>query len=220
MTHPSQRPLRKDAEQNRQRIMAAAREVFAQRGFGATLDEIAENAGLGVGTVYRRFPNKNALIGALFEESAERLVDLAKIAAEEPNAWLGLIGFLTAVARLQVTDRGLRDLILSGRVGHERSAMMQTAIKPLVDSLVQRAKDQGELRHDFDGHDIPVLQLMIAAAFEFTRPYSPDGWRRYLALLLDGLRERRDGPGPLLVPALDDEGLERAMLAWPLTRLP
>ena len=220
MTHPSPRPLRRDAEQNRQRITAAAREVFAQRGFGATLDEIAEHAGLGVGTVYRRFPNKNALIDALFEETAERLVDLARIAAQAQNAWEGLVGFLTDVAKLQVVDRGMRDLILSGRVSPERSAIMRDTIKPLIDPLVQRAQDQGELRRDFDGSDIAVLQLMISAAFEFTRPCAPDGWRRYLTLLFDGIRERRDAPTPLPEPPLDEDSLERAMLDWPVTRLP
>lgn len=200
--------------------MAAAREVFAQRGFGASLDEIAEHAGLGVGTVYRRFPNKNALIEALFEQAANRLVDLAQVAAQAQNAWEGLIGFLTAVAELQVGDRGLRDLILSGRVSPERSMIMRDTVKPLIDPLVRRAQEQGCLRRDFEGVDISVLQLMIAAAFEFTRPCAPDGWRRYLTLLFDGLRERRDGPTPLPEPPMDEDALEQAMLAWPLTRLP
>lgn len=200
--------------------MAAAREVFALRGFGASLDEIAEHAGLGVGTVYRRFPNKNALIDALFEQAANRLVVLARAAAQVPDAWDGLVGFLTAVAELQVGDRGLRDLLLSGRVSPERSTIMRDTVKPLIDPLVRRAQEQGDLRADFDGIDVSVLQLMIAAAFEFTRPCAPNGWRRYLTLLVDGLRACRDAPTPLPEPALGEDALEQAMLAWPLTRMP
>ena len=220
VTDPSPRPLRRDAERNRQRIMAAARDVFAQRGFGASLDEIAEHAGLGVGTVYRRFPNKNALIDALFAEAADRLVVLARAAAQAKDAWDGLVGLLTDIAELQVGDRGLRDLMLSGGVSPARSLVMRDTLKPLIDPLVQRAKDEGGLRRDFDSGDISVLQLMIAAAFEFTRPCAPDGWRRYLTLMVDGLRECRSSVTPLAEPPLDEEGLEQAMLAWPLTRLP
>ncbi|HEV2637090.1 MAG TPA: helix-turn-helix domain-containing protein [Actinocrinis sp.] len=220
MTDHSPRPLRRDAEQNRQRIMAAAREVFAQRGFGASLDEIAEHAGLGVGTVYRRFANKNALIDALFEQAAKRLTDLARTAAQAQNAWEGLVDLLTAIAELQVTDRGLRDLILSGRVSPDRNTIMRENLKPLIDPLVRRAQEQGCLRRDFDGADIAVIQLMLSAAYEFTRPCGPAVWRRYLTMMFDAMRECRDAPTPLPHPPLDEDGLGRAMLAWPLTRLP
>lgn len=209
------RPLRRDAEQNRRRIMAAAREVFAQRGFDATLDEIADHAGLGVGTVYRRFPNKAALIDALFEQSFTRILELAREASEEPDAWTGLVAFTTGIAELQVADRGLRDLMLFQRAGQTRAAQLRDSIKPLLDPLVERARAQGALRADFEGGDIPVLQLMIAAAFDFTRSGDPDTWRRYLVLLLDALCQRRDAPTPLPQRALDDETLDRAMRDWP-----
>jgi len=124
------------------------------------------------------------------------------------------------VAELQVGDRGLRDLLLSGRVSPERSLIMRDTVKPLIDPLVRRAQEEGYLRADFDGIDISVLQLMIAAAFEFTRPCAPNGWRRYLTLLVDGLRACRDAPTPLPEPALGEDALEQAMLAWPLTRMP
>lgn len=78
--------------------MDAARELFARHGFGATLDEVATFAGLGIGTVYRHFPNKSAVINALFEESVDRLVDLARAAAEAEDAWEGFVGFLVDTA--------------------------------------------------------------------------------------------------------------------------
>jgi AcrR family transcriptional regulator len=212
------RPLRRDAEQNRQRIMTAARLVFAQRGFDTTLDEVAHQAQLGVGTVYRRFPNKAALFDALFEESVEDLTGLAEQAARSPDAWAGLVGFMTAVAELQVADRGLRDLMLSAGAGPDRAAQLRSKIKPVTDLLVWRAQAEGTLRADFHGGDIPVLQLMITAAFEFTRAGETESWRRYLELLLDGLRARRDQPSPLTQPVLDDDALERAMGVWPANR--
>ena len=79
-----ERPLRKDAERNRQRILAAAAEVFTERGLEATLDDVARHAGVGVGTVYRRFPDKAALADALFEERIDALVELATAMRNNP----------------------------------------------------------------------------------------------------------------------------------------
>src|SRR3954471_19846352 len=84
------RPLRADAERNRRRILAAAREVFARRGLDAGLDEIARHAGVGTGTVYRRFPDKNKLVEALFEERLDQVLACAQRAAEHPDPWEGL----------------------------------------------------------------------------------------------------------------------------------
>src|SRR5215472_4279290 len=88
------RPLRRDAERNRQRILEAAAEVFTERGFAATLDEVARRAGVGVGTVYRRFPDKASLADALFTDRIDALVQLAERAQGEPDAWAGLTGFM------------------------------------------------------------------------------------------------------------------------------
>src|ERR1700728_817854 len=88
------RTLRKDAERNRQRILEAAAEVFTDRGLEATLDDVARHAGVGVGTVYRRFPDKASLADALFDERIDALVAMAKHAQEQPDAWAGLVSFL------------------------------------------------------------------------------------------------------------------------------
>ena len=84
-TSSSDRPLRRDAERNRQRILQAAAEVFAERGLSATMDDIAEHASVGVGTVYRRFPDKELLIDALFEERMARMLEVAQQALAEPD---------------------------------------------------------------------------------------------------------------------------------------
>lgn len=204
--------------QNRKRIMDASRELFARHGFGATLDEVADYAGLGVGTVYRHFPNKSAVISALFEESAERLVELARDAAAAEDAWLGFVGFMVDVAELQATDRGLRDLMLTAKSGSECSQELRQRLRDAIRPLLDRAQAQGSLRPDFDERDFPVLQLMLSAAYDFTSTVAPDAWRRYLTLMIDALCTHRDGPHPLPQPALDEAGVECAMRAWPTTK--
>src|ERR1700694_3164569 len=100
----SERPLRRDAARNRLRILQAAREVFADRGLDASLDQIAAHAGVGVGTVYRRFPDKDALIDALFEERIGEIAAAAQRALSAPDPWEGLIGFLQQGKALRARD--------------------------------------------------------------------------------------------------------------------
>ncbi len=90
----AERPLRRDAERNRQRILQAARELFTERGLSVTLNDIAHHAGCGVGTVYRRFPDKDLMIDALFEERIDEMVELANDGLANPDPWDGLVGFL------------------------------------------------------------------------------------------------------------------------------
>jgi AcrR family transcriptional regulator len=215
---PPVRRKRRDAVQNRQRIMDAARELFARHGIGATLDEVAAFAGLGVGTVYRHFPNKSAVINALFDESVDRLVELAHIAAEAEDPWEGFVGFVVDVADLQTSDRGLRDLMLTAKRGCDRGEVVHERLRPVIRPVLARAREHGALRPDFDEHDFPVLQVMLAAAYEFTSTVAPDLWRRYLILLIDALCTRRDVPHPLPVPPLDEAGIQHAMRAWPTTK--
>src|SRR5215475_14728741 len=105
---PAPRPLRRDAERNRQRILRAASEVFTTRGLQASLDDVAQHAGVGVGTVYRRFPDKESLVEALFEERIQAMAALAEKALAEPDAWTGLVSFLEGACTQLATDRGLQ----------------------------------------------------------------------------------------------------------------
>ena len=111
------RPLRKDAERNRQRILQAAAEVFTERGLEATLDDVAHHAGVGVGTVYRRFPDKASLADALFEQR----IDAARwrwpsSAYGEPDAWQALVSFMERSAEMLASDRGLRQMLMFAAV--------------------------------------------------------------------------------------------------------
>lgn len=215
---PVPRPLRRDAELNRQRIMEAARLVFAERGLEATLDEVARQAGVGVGTVYRRFPDKEALVDALFEESFGQVVTLAERALELPDAWEGVVVLLTELAENQAADRGLRDIMLSESYGHDRVAQMRDRIKPLLEQMVERAQRQGGLRADLRAGDVPAILMMISVTVEFGGEARPDLWRRYLTMLLDGICAHRDGPTELPEPELGDDEMPEAMQAWPRLR--
>ena len=136
---------RKDAERNRRRLLAAAREVFRDRGVAATLNDVAHHAGLGVGTVYRHFANKEELIDALFDDMVETVDGYVREAAEEPDAWLGLIRALENVCEVQAFDRGLREVMLGTGRGPERQHQMRERVGPVVDVIVARAQEQGTL---------------------------------------------------------------------------
>ncbi len=210
----TERPLRSDAERNRRRILEAARVAFAECGLEVSMDEIARRAGVGVGTVYRRFPDKEVLIEALFEDRLDTVLALARETAAMEDAWEGLVEFFTRSLELQVADRGLKDLLFSTAHGRDRVAAMREHIGPVVDRLVERGKEQGRLRADVDPHDVPLLHHMLGAVVEYTRDVRPDAWRRYVVLVLDGLRARRDDATALPAASLGDAELDAAMAAY------
>ena len=207
------RPLRRDAERNRRRILEAAAEVFAERGLAVTMDDIADHAGVGVGTVYRRFPNKDLLIDALLEDRLAELVAMAERAQEEDDPWQALTGFLERGQALQAANRAVKELVLSTEHGRERVAHMRERLAPLVDALVERAQSSGQLRPDINETDVPLIQIMLGAVVDVTRDIEPETWRRLLAIIVDGLRAREPHT-PLPAPALDSEQIAQVMRAW------
>ncbi|GAA3340632.1 TetR/AcrR family transcriptional regulator [Amorphoplanes nipponensis] len=211
MTPTAARPLRRDAERNRQRVLAAARELFAERGLEVTLDDVARRAGLGVGTVYRRFPSREALIEALFSEQLDALVTLAGECLREQNSWDGLVRFLEDFACRHGGDRAMRELLFTGAAQRPDFARIHAELVPAADELVARAQRDGHLRPDLRGTDLPQIELMISSVAECTRGVDPEVWRRYLTLLLDGLRATPRGPSPLPAPALSHEQTEQAL---------
>jgi AcrR family transcriptional regulator len=207
------RPLRRDAERNRRRILEAAAEAFAERGLTITMDDIAAQAGVGVGTVYRRFPQKDLLIEALFEERVGELVALAEEALRAEDPWHGLVGFLERAQALQASDRGLKELVLSTAHGRDRVACVRERLGPLAEKLVVRAQAAGQLRADVDGSDLPLIQVMLGAVVDVTRDVAPDTWRRMLALMIDGLRASEPRT-TLPSPALDAGQIDHALRNW------
>jgi AcrR family transcriptional regulator len=194
-------PLRADAERNRQRLLVAAKELFATRGLHVTLDDIARHAGVGTGTAYRRFPNKDALIEALMVDRIHEIGAIARESLEDPDPWRALAGFFERALALQATDRGLKDILWSSGHGKEQVVHARRAIAPPVNRLVARAVEAGVVRADMATSDVPVINYMLNFLIDFSRDVEPELYKRYLAIVLDGLKPR-DDLGPLPVDAL------------------
>jgi AcrR family transcriptional regulator len=205
------RPLRRDAERNRQRILKAASEVFTEFGLEVSLDEVARHAGVGVGTVYRRFGTKEDLVAALFEERVDTIASLAERALQEPDPWTGLMWFMEQAAGTLADDLGLRQMLMYATYGQDHVAYAKQRNAPLVAKLLGRAQAAGQVRADLRPTDIPFIVFALTEATLLVRPTRPDIWRRYLVLVFDGMRARREGLTPLPVPALLPEEMEESM---------
>jgi AcrR family transcriptional regulator len=212
------RPLRADAERNRERILAAAAELYAERGLDVSLDDIAAAAGVGVGTVYRRFPEKDALIDALFEDKIDRAVELASDALEIEDPWEGLVTFMRGMCRMQAEDRGLKDALLLRDRGRERVAAARERIAPRALKLFTRAKAAGVLRPDLGPFDVPMLHLCVGLIADRTRDVAPDYWERILTIVIDGI-SAKGAATPMPVEPLNREAFTEAM-ASPRGRRP
>jgi AcrR family transcriptional regulator len=187
--------LRRDARENRARILAAARAAFAAHGVEVPVEEIAERAGVGMGTLYRRFPTKHDLVESVIEESLDAFVVAAEEGLAEDDPWTGFSGFVQRVLELHVENRALREVLAGTEHGHAREAVRKR-VRPLVRRLIERAHEDGSLRPDFTPQDMPLVFMTGGRVLEAARDVAPDLWRRYLGLLLDGLRAEGATPLP------------------------
>ena len=211
---PSDRPLlRRDAERNRQRILAAARRLIAWRGLNVGYEEIAREADVGVGTVYRRFPTRDELFHELFQDRVDAVVEILEEALAVKDPWEGLCEFLRRDFELQAHDRGLREFILSGVGSTEQGRRSRERIQPLVTELVERAQAAGYLRSGIGESDIAIILTMIGGLMDASLHVDPDLWRRYLAMVLNGIRrDDRDEEIPGTPPAPPE--VERILATW------
>lgn len=194
--HAQTKPLRSDARRNRERLVASAREIFAREGVEASVEEITHHAGLGMGTLYRHFPTKEELIDAVLEDSFAELIDLAERCSAETDAWLGFTSFLEQAIAQHAANRGLKDMLASSERGRERADAMRARIRPPLRRLIRRAHEQGDLRPDFTVEDLPLVFSTATRVIEMTASVAPDHWRRFLSLMLDGLRAGAATPLP------------------------
>jgi AcrR family transcriptional regulator len=178
---PTPRRLRRDAAQNRDRLLAAASRVFAEQGLEASVADIAREAGVGMGTLYRRFPTKDALIDALVQDVLEAIIDLASEASEQPGG-RGLEQFLWKSSAYQAAHRGCLPRLWS--TDHQ---LVQTA-RGLIATLLQEAKNHHRIRDELISTDLTVLMWSIRGILETTGDLAPDAWQRHLELLIAGLR--------------------------------
>ena len=204
-----QRGGRRDAQRNHELLVEAAREVFAAQGVEASLEEIARRAGLGIGTLYRHFPSREALVEAIVERRIGELVAVAEEAAAEPDAWAALSQLLERTLELQAGDRVLKDVLLRYRPGVSKLAGAREELRALYEQVLERARRQGALRADFTFSDLALLFWSFAPLIDATAEVAPKAWRRHLRWLLDGLRA--EAATRQAEPALADEELLAAM---------
>jgi AcrR family transcriptional regulator len=185
----SDKPLRADARRNREKVMAAARAAFAEHGSDAQMDDVARRAEVGVGTVYRHFPTKEALFVALLEDTFARIAERARGTLEQEDAWAAFTALMWDAGESLAGDRALAeamqaDLTLEPCPG-------QKGLSAITEQLIDRAKAAGAMREDALLEDVPMVMCGVGSA-TFRKHPCPDAWRRHLAIVLDGLRARPD----------------------------
>jgi AcrR family transcriptional regulator len=178
-----QRPLRRDAAQNREQLLDAAAKVFAARGLDASVEEVARVASVGIGTLYRRFPTKEALIAALVQDVLDTMSRLALEATKQPDG-RGLEHYLETSSAYQAKHRGCLPRLWNTDTEHE--AIQR--IRRIIVSLLEDAKSHGRVRDELTSADVTMIMWSIRGVIETTRGIAPDAWRRHLDLLIAGMR--------------------------------
>jgi AcrR family transcriptional regulator len=187
--HPeiSVRPLRADAARNRTKVLEGARAAFAEEGLEADMASIAARAGVGVGTVYRHFPTKAALLTALSEAHFGGLVEICERASAQPgSAWDAVERLVWDSAEFSASDQGMCE-VLAGAPTETDAARR---LRELTARLVEKAKTEGDMRHDAGPDDIPMMMCGFGRIAAAQQAGAHLDWRRYLRLMLDGLRAR------------------------------
>lgn len=202
--------LRVDAQRNRQRIIDAAREVFARDGLGASMASIAREAGVGKATVSRHFTGPRQLIEQVFADRMQAYVDLTEQALAETDAWSAFTTYVWAVCEMQAADRGFADLLattlpLSEDLQHRHQMAYEG-----FQTLIARAQASGRLRDDFRSADLVVLLMANAGVLAASGPEAPGSWRRLVGQMLRAYA-RPEAPEAVLPEAPTPEDLQRAM---------
>lgn len=198
MTPQEGRQLRTDAERNRVRIIEAAAAAFARDGLEVPLEDVADEAGVGIGTLYRRFSGRDELIGACFERRLAQYARAAEEALAAPDGWTGFAGYVERVCAMQAADRGLADVLNRSLPNAKALEAHRSRGYQLSVRLIQRAQAEGTLRADVVAEDLALLFMANAGVVEVTRGAARDAWRRFLGIFLDGLRTV--GASPLPAP--------------------
>lgn len=177
------RVLRRDAAENRRRLLDAAATVFSERGLDAGVEEIARVAGVGMGTLYRRFPTKDALISELVRQLLIDLVAMAR-AARDVTDGSGLERLLFDTGAIQASHRGC----VSRMWNDEHTALLRDEFRTILTELLAVAQDAGRIRADVTVTDLDLVFWAVRGVVESTRGVSDTAWRRHLAMVIAGLR--------------------------------
>jgi len=180
--------LRVDAERNRSRILEAAQADFAERGLDVPLEAVAERAGVGIATLYRRFPTRDDLIAACFERRLEEYATAAEEALDAADGWSGFCAYVQRVCSMQAADRGFNDVLTRSFSNAKGLEAHRDRGYGLSVRLIERAQAEGTLRADFVPEDLVLLLMANAGVVGAAGRAAPDAWRRLVGLMLDGFR--------------------------------
>jgi AcrR family transcriptional regulator len=207
-THGGAGHLRADAGRNRARIVKAAQAAFAEHGLDVPLEEIAAQAGVGIATLYRRFPTRDDLIAASFEARIAEYAAAADEALRAPDGWSGVCAYFERICAMQAADRGLKDVLTRTFPNAKALEGHRSRGYKLMVQLIERAKSEGTLRSDFVPEDLFLLLMANAGVVQGAGEAAPNVWRRFVGLMLDGFRAEAASPLP---PPATPRQMMRAM---------
>ena len=190
-----EKPLRADARRNREKVLAAARAVFAEQGVDAQIDDVARRADVGVGTVYRHFPTKEALLNALSDELFAVVAVYVRTLLTLDDPWEAFTRAMWFGAEKTAGDRAFSEIMAASHGMPARTCPGKEDLFVMVGELIDRCKAAGRMRADVMPDDIGLMMCGVGSASQMEHPV-PDAWRRHLAIMLDGLRADAAG-GPL-----------------------
>jgi AcrR family transcriptional regulator len=204
------KPLRRDAQERRDKLLAAAQREFAAHGVDASLEKIARDAGVAIGTLYRHFPTRLDLLMAAFKPRLEEFLDGANQALEMDDAWDGFVYYLENLFRVQAGDRGFNDFLSRRFTDNAETEHIHDQMCQQIEDVLTRAQEAGAARPDLTQADIVNLIWSNGRMIDATSTTAPNAWRRYLYLMLDAYRTERAHPIP--EPPMTDEQLYDAMV--------
>jgi AcrR family transcriptional regulator len=203
-------PQRRDARERHDRLIAAARREFAARGVNASLERIARDADVAIGTLYRHFPTRMDLMLAALEGRLREFLDGAKKALEIDDPWEGFVSYLENLFRVQAGDRGFNDFLSRRFPGSADTERIHDQMCRQIEDVLTRAQEAGAARPDITLADIVNLIWSNGRMIDATSTTAPNAWRRHLYLMLDAYRADRAHPIP--EPPMTEKQLYDAMV--------
>jgi AcrR family transcriptional regulator len=188
--------LRADAERNRERVLTAARDLFAEQGLDASTNEIARRAGVGVATLFRRFPTRDHLVGAVFADKMTAYAAAIDEVLADPDPWHGFCACIERMCQMQADDRGFADVLTLTFPTAKHLEAERNKSADALGELLDRAKATGRLRQDFAHQDVPLILMANAGVITATRHAAPEAWRRLVGYLLQSFAAERAHPLP------------------------
>jgi AcrR family transcriptional regulator len=207
---PMRRPLRRDARESRDRLIAAARAEFAAQGVDASLEKIARDAGVAIGTLYRHFPTRMDLLMVALRPRLQEFVDGADRALEMDDPWDGFVAYLDNLFAVQAGDRGFNDFLSRRFPGNSETEHIHDVMCQQIEDVLARAQKAGKARPDITQADIVNLIWSNGRIMDATSSRVPTAWRRQLYLMLDAYRAERAHAIP--EPPMTDDQLYDAMV--------